>query len=936
MLKNIFDEIAKAHGIDKAAPSGTGEVEVSGDAQYPVGDVRSLNDTFEKMIWVYRCVSIIATNIAMLPIKVYRITRDGSKEDVSHLPEFAIFQKPNKHQTRFDFWMETISRLKLQGEFFWELEYAGRGVKPVAVYADWRSEEVRILSDPQEFIVGYERYVNGKLVKYPAEQVFFVKYFNPSSSYRGMSPLRAGRSTLILELNAIEFNKQFFKHGMRPSGLVTLPREPSQAELDRLREQFNELYTGTKKAHSVAFMWGNMKFQPLAGMNLTDAEFTVLRQMNREEIAGLYGVPLEILGVGKATYENWKEARKSFWQETLLPDLMKVYSLINEHFLPRITNRQDVVVEPDLSGVTVLKDDIEAKAKRFFDGFKNAAVTPNMILTQVFGGDPVDDPAMNSFYLPLNVQPVAQADTGAKGIKKKTESVAKQTTYEERTRHWWNIIKQVEPDEKAFAQLMKRFFKKQEKEVVAQILDLEEKGIKVDLRVEGRIFDMERWVAELEKLGGPALVERVRESMQMVMESEPDLLHPAVRVALGNRVSRFSTFVNETTARQIQEVLREAMAEQLSIQEIAARVQKKVFDTSVTTRRAATIARTEVMGAHNFGLQHGMRQGGHKRKMWLTSRDNDVRTSHKIDGQVVGIDESFLLADGREMEFPHDFNERCTMMPTKQPRNRPDRPETRPASAASLGPEFSRDASVLQKLTTDEIREAQELGGGVNKTVVLSDGIRGVFKPLSGEMALQETAMKHEVAAYRIDRIFNIDMTPPTVIREYGGELGSHQLFMDGYKIIREAESWVGKISEIDKEKLTLFDWMLQNTDRHGANLMVNASGKLAAIDNGYTFSIPEFYTPFEKLGIPLQDMKFKRWFKKHFTFKAVLRVKELVYEKGLLTETEFKGFLGRVWQVLDEEMIPFDYSFGTNYFKDSTIEEALKILEKAFKEFKL
>jgi len=948
MLDKFFKELAAAHGL---APAGDekvvypdavtpllegGGTDVS--AQYATGDVGALTDTFEKMVWVYRCVSIIATNIAMLPVKVFRLAKDGTKEDVSHLPEFQIFQKPNKHQTRFDFWMETISRLKLQGEFFWELEFSGRR-HPVAVYADWRSENVRVITDPQEFIVAFERYVNSRRVRYPAEQVFFVKYFNPKNSYRGMSPLRAGRGPLTLELNAVEFNKRFFKQGMRPSGLVTLPREPSQTELDRLREQFYQLYAGTKKAHNVAFMWGGMEFQPLAGMNLTDAEFTVLRTMNREEIAALYGVPLEVLGIGKATYENWKEARKSFWQETLLPDIMKIYSLLNEHFLPRLTDRQDVVVEPDLSGVTVLKEDVDAKAKRYFDGFKHGAVTPNMILTQVFGGEPVDDPAMNSFYLPLNVQPVATAaKKGGKGTKKKTESksVLGQLTVEERARHWWNIIKQVEPDERAFELLMVKFFKRQEKEVVARVLELQEKGVKVDLRVEGQIFDLDAWVEELQKLGGPALVERVRESMQMVMDETPDLLHPAVRGALGLRVSQFSQFVNETTARQIQDVLREALAEQLPIPEIAARVREQVFDPSVTARRAATIARTEIMGAHNFGLQHGMVQGGHQRKMWLTSRDDRVRETHRIDGQVVNVDENFVLLDGREMPFPQDFNERCTMIPTKAPRNRPGGGRTAtPLSTLPTGPEFEKDLDVLRKLTEDEIKEARELGGGINKTLVLSDDVRGVFKPQSGETALRETAMKHEVAAYRIDRIFGFDFTPPTVIREHGGELGSHQLFMDGYEIIRGSK-WAKKVSEVDKEKLTLFDWMLRNADRHGANLMVNSAGKLAAIDNGYTFSIPEFYTPFEKLGIPLQEMKFKRWFKKNFTFEKILRVKEEVFDQGLLSEQEFKGFLGRVWQVLDEESIPFDHSFGSRYFDNVSVDEALRVLKEMFEEFKL
>jgi len=681
VFDKFFKELAQAHGlermVDPVVMSELLENPSSTWPEYAVGDPKALTDAYEKISWVYRCVSIIATNIALLPIKVYRVKTDGTKEDVSHLPEFQIFRKPNKFQTKYDFWMETVSRLKLQGEFFWELEFDGRGRHPVAMYADWRSEDVRVLVDPEEYIIGYERLVNFKKVKYPAEQVFFVKYFNPSNNYRGMSPLRAGRSIVTLELNAIEFNKRFFKQGMKPSGIVKIPREPKTGELERLRQHFRQLYAGTDKAHSVAFMWGDMDFTPLASMKLTDAEFTNLREMNREEIAAIYGVPLEVLGIGKATYENWKEARKMFWQETIMPDVMKIYSLINEFLLPRLTPRTDIVVEPDLSGVEALKENIDQKAKRFFEGFKHGGVTPNMILTEVFGLQPVDDEAMNSFYLPLTVQPVAMVQ----GSKSKKKSIAKATTYEERTQLWKSIVKQVEPSEKKFQRFMERFFKKQEQEVIARIMELEEKNIKVDLEVEGEIFNMQRWVEELVRLGGPLLVERVKESMRMIMEEEPDLVHPAVRGALGERVQRFSQFVNETTAEKIRNTLQEAISEGLSLSEIAERVRSKVFDPSVTRRRAAVIARTEMMGAHNFGLQHGMIQGGHQRKMWLTSRDDRVRPTHHIDGQVANVDENFvLLAEGQapgdvpmgvEMPYPMDFNERCTMFPTKEPRNRP-------------------------------------------------------------------------------------------------------------------------------------------------------------------------------------------------------------------------------------------------------------------------
>ena len=54
--------------------------------------------------------------------------------------------------------------------------------------------------------------------------------------------------------------------------------------------------------------------------------------------------------------------------------------------------------------------------------------------------------------------------------------------------------------------------------------------------------------------------------------------------------------------------------------------------------------------------------------MWITSRDDRVRDSHQIDGDVVNVDENFSLADGSSVSFPQDFQERCIIISTIEPK----------------------------------------------------------------------------------------------------------------------------------------------------------------------------------------------------------------------------------------------------------------------------
>ena len=70
---------------------------------------------------------------------------------------------------------------------------------------------------------------------------------------------------------------------------------------------------------------------------------------------------------------------------------------------------------------------------------------------------------------------------------------------------------------------------------------------------------------------------------------------------------------------------------------------------------AATNARTEVLPRYHEGQVEGMRQSGViEKKEWLSAFADDSRDEHMAaDGQVVGIDESFVVG-GESLAYPGD------------------------------------------------------------------------------------------------------------------------------------------------------------------------------------------------------------------------------------------------------------------------------------------
>lgn len=173
-------------------------------------------------------------------------------------------------------------------------------------------------------------------------------------------------------------------------------------------------------------------------------------------------------------------------------------------------------------------------------------------------------------------------------------------------------------------------------------------------------------------------------------------------------------------------------------------------------------------------------------------------------------------------------------------------PEVKPSEnivEKRKSPLTTPEEEVLEKRETS--KKGKMLKEGVNKIHFIEfrgDG-SGVFKPASGERAeLRDqvekgTYYKRERAAYLVSRFLDLDLVPPTVIREIDSEIGSVQQFIPDAKVaweISEEEKRDDRL-RIQLMKLWLFDYIITNSDRHGGNLLFK-KGKIYAIDNGLSF----------------------------------------------------------------------------------------------------
>ncbi len=124
---------------------------------------------------------------------------------------------------------------------------------------------------------------------------------------------------------------------------------------------------------------------------------------------------------------------------------------------------------------------------------------------------------------------------------------------------------------------------------------------------------------------------------------------------------------------------------------------------------------------------------------------------------------------------------------------------------------------------------------GVSYTFRLTHpgGVESIFKVDGSDIFCRPCGANREVAAYRVDRLLGIDLTPMTVLQRIvaGGDTmaGSAMYFIRGATTPAER-------GERKPDLLRFFDAAIGNSDRHGGNWLVAPGGHAVAIDHNRAF----------------------------------------------------------------------------------------------------
>lgn len=250
---------------------------------------------------LYACVSRIATDIGKLPFALKARNSNGIWESMENPAYSPVLRKPNHYQTGQQFreyW--ALSKLS-QGNTYVLKERDNRGVV-VGLYILDPCRVLPLVSDSGE--VFYQLYTDnlnllpeddGQLIV-PASEIIHDRCICPFHPLIGLPPIAAAHWPALKNMRILRSSAEFFANNAQPSGILSAPGAISDGTADRLKDYWNENFTGSN-AGKVAVVGDGLQFVSLASKSV-DSQMVEQLRYSDEQICQPFGIPPFKVGLG--------------------------------------------------------------------------------------------------------------------------------------------------------------------------------------------------------------------------------------------------------------------------------------------------------------------------------------------------------------------------------------------------------------------------------------------------------------------------------------------------------------------------------------------------------------------------------------------------------------------------------------------------------------
>lgn len=642
--------------------------------------------------FVYACVNIIAQTIAGSYEPIIYQRKGDQLEALNTHPLFDLLTHPGGRDdkainiSKYDLFYATASFMLLQGDSYW---YMAKGItsgKPreiTILRADKVGKELDDNGDITRFFV---RTIGGEKIYIEIDEMVPMIGFDPLDPYSGKGVTQAAQDLIKTDEFTTQFTKNFFKNNAGVNGVMSLKGEVAGPAFDKFVRAWRGKYEGVDHAGKMAIIRGTDAEFTKVGLGLDELDMSNLRNMTKEDVAQMFGVPMALLGKSEVTglgRTNVEAFEYIFAKYTIEPKLQKLDDTL-QFMLERYYGGEGLIVGHE----SIIPEDEAAELAT-----REAAVdkwqTRNEIraeegLLPIDGGDQLFVPINN---IPVADSSMAEASTATAGknlvirrkIVLKSQSKKKELDSVQKETFRLRVMRNQGQYERKYLKVLKPIFTTQRKEALH---NLEAHGSSLTKDIGPKLFDDAAADSKMSQAINPILIQLGKDQGALALIFAGDSEHEFRMTAqyekfLADSTAKMATNFNDETLAALNKTLAEGIQAGEPLEKLAARV-NDVYD-GVDNYRSMRIARTETLKASNTATNEAYKQTGYVTgKEWVVNPDA-CEQCLEFEGKTIGLDETYLAQGDSysvgDTTFVNDYadidspplhpNCRCTIIPIR-------------------------------------------------------------------------------------------------------------------------------------------------------------------------------------------------------------------------------------------------------------------------------
>lgn len=310
----------------------------------------------------WACVNAISTDVASVPLILYKRLKEGGKERYTDAKLYRLLHdEPNPEMSAVTFRQILTAHTLTWGNGYAEVQRNGEG----GAAALWPLTPNRVTPFRQRGGIAYRvTRADGGYTEVPSADMLHI----PGLGFDGLlgySVVSKARESIGLGLATERFGGTFFGNGSTFGGVLSHPQNLSTEIKAGIRESIDKVHTGVERAHRFLILGGGTKFTKL-GIPPNDAQFLETRLHQVEEMCRWFRMPPhKIQHLLRSTNNNIEHQGIEYYTDTMRPWCVRWEQEINRKLISPLERRQQFV-EHMVEGV--LRGDLASRYSAYAVG----------------------------------------------------------------------------------------------------------------------------------------------------------------------------------------------------------------------------------------------------------------------------------------------------------------------------------------------------------------------------------------------------------------------------------------------------------------------------------------------------------------------------------------------------------------------------------------